>query len=135
VPSTELGAKISWLRSGYLALFAVAGYKLSLEPAIQIVRRQILECDERKMVTFTSELPHDIPLTERRIARVLAPRWHGGWVVMFGRYVVHFPAPGDVTFYDRMAGYTDGRTYVTKCRNEGWPVEPTFGLPRIIEAA
>ena len=52
----DLGAKISWLRSGYLALFAVAVYKLSLDPAIQIVRRQILECDERTMVTFTSEL-------------------------------------------------------------------------------
>jgi hypothetical protein len=72
---SELGAKISWLRSGYLALFAVAGYKLALDPAMQIVRQQILECDERKMITFTSEAQQDIPLTERRILRVLAPQW------------------------------------------------------------
>ena len=56
-PFSELGAKISWFRSGYLALFAVAGYQLPLDPAMQIVRRQILECDERRMVTFTTEVP------------------------------------------------------------------------------
>lgn len=121
-------------RSGYLALFAVAGYRVPLDPAMQIVRCQILECDERKMVTFTSELPHDIPFTERRIVRVLAPEWHQGWAVQFGRYLVHFPSLGDMTFYNRMAAHTDGRAYVTTCRNNGWPTEPTFGLPQIVEA-
>src|SRR5580704_14552788 len=58
----ELGAKISWFRSGYLALFAVTGYELALNPAFEIVRKQILECDERKMITFTSEAPEHIPL-------------------------------------------------------------------------
>ena len=55
------------------------------------------------MVTFTSEAQQDIPLTERRILRVLAPRWHLGWAVQFGRYFVQFPSPGDMSFYDRMA--------------------------------
>jgi hypothetical protein len=59
---SELGAKISWFRSGYLALFAVAGYELALDPAMEIVRRQILECDERHMVTFTSEAPRLMPM-------------------------------------------------------------------------
>jgi hypothetical protein len=61
-PFSELGAKISWFRSGYLALFAAAGYQLALDPAMQIVRRQILECDERRMITFTTAVPDDIPL-------------------------------------------------------------------------
>ena|ERR1700733_3645501 len=50
---SELGAKISWLRSGYLTLFAMAGYEVALDPAMQIVRQQILECDERRMITFS----------------------------------------------------------------------------------
>ena len=133
---SELGAKISWLRSGYLALFAVAGYKLSLDPAMQIVRKQILECDERRMITFTSEAQQDIPLTERRILRVLAPQWHLGWAVQFGRYFVQFPSPGDVSFYDRMAACgLEPVVQHTTYQNLGWPTEPSFGLPRIVEAA
>jgi HNH endonuclease len=72
---SELGAKISWFRAGYLALFAAAGYRFALDPAIEIVRRQILECDERRMVTFTSEVSDDIALSVHRILRVLAPDW------------------------------------------------------------
>lgn len=78
---SELGAKISWFRSGYLALFAVTGYELALDPAIEIVRQQILECDERKMVTFTSEVNEDVSLSIHRIWRGVAPNWHGGWAV------------------------------------------------------
>lgn len=125
---SELGAKISWFRSGYLALFAVTGYELALDPAIEIVRRQILECDERKMVTFTSEISADTPLTVHRIWRVRAPSWHRGWAVQFGRYFVHFPSPGDMTFYDRMA--TNGSSvtpYDTTYEYQGWPSDPDFG--------
>jgi hypothetical protein len=57
---SELGAKISWLRSGYLALFAMAGYEVAFDPAMQIVRQQILEWDQRRMITFTSEALQDI---------------------------------------------------------------------------
>jgi hypothetical protein len=122
----ELGAKISWFRSGYLALFAVTGYELALDPAFEIVRGQILECDERKMITFTSEAPEHIPLTVRRILRVLAPEWHHGWAVEFGRYFVHYPALGDTSFYDRMAAHVSDPTIYTY-RHMGWPSEPTFG--------
>jgi hypothetical protein len=134
-PFAELGAKISWLRSGYLALFAMFGYNVALDPAMQIVRQQILECDERRMVSFTLEAQHDIPLTERRILRVLAPQWHLGWVVQFGRYFVQFPSPGDMTLYERIAAY--GLNPVVQhvtYENMGWPTKPTFGLPQIIKA-
>ena len=130
----ELGAKISWFRSGYLALFAVAGYEVALNPAFEIVRKQILECDERKMITFTSEVQEDVPLSVKRILRVLAPEWHHGYAVEFGRYFVHFPALGDTSFYDRMAAHAfDPITHYTY-RYLGWPTEPTFGLSKI-EAA
>jgi hypothetical protein len=125
---SELGAKISWLRAGYLALFAVAGYEFALDPAIEIVRRQILECDERRMVTFTSEVPDKISLSVHRILRVLAPEWHRGWAVEFGRYFVHFPSAGDLSFYDRMATCGSAVTpYAITYEYVGWPSEPTFG--------
>lgn len=131
----ELGAKISWFRSGYLALFAVTGYELALDPAMEIVRKQILECDDRRMITFTSEAPQDIPLTVRRILGVLAPEWHRGWAVEFGRYFLHFPALGDTSFYDRMAAHAFEPVTHYSYRYLGWPSEPTFGLRRITDAA
>ena len=125
---SELGAKISWFRAGYLALFAVAGYTFALDPAMEIVRHQILECDERRMVTFTSEVSDDIALSVHRILRVRAPDWHRGWAVEFGRYFLHFPSAGDMDFYDRMATCGSAVTpYVTTYEYVGWPTEPTFG--------
>jgi|SRR5579864_1345671 len=126
---SELGAKISWFRAGYLALFAVAGYRFALDPAMEIVRRQILECDERRMLTFTSEMSDDIPLSVLRILRVRAPGWHRGWAVEFGRYFLHFPSAGDLDFYERMATCGSAITpYMTTYEYVGWPIEPTFGL-------
>ena len=125
---SELGAKISWFRAGYLALFAVAGYAFALDPAMEIVRRQILECDERRMVTFTSEVSEEIALSVHRILRVQAPDWHRGWAVEFGRYFLHFPSAGDMDFYDRMSARGSAVTpYMTTYEYVGWPTEPTFG--------
>ena len=70
---SELGARISWLRAGYLALVAMEGYKIVLDPAMDIVRTQIRECDERRMLTFVADAQEDFPLTIRRVLRVLDP--------------------------------------------------------------
>jgi hypothetical protein len=127
---SELGAKISWLRSGYLALVAMFGYEIALDPAMEIVRKQMLECDERRMVTFTVEAQEDIPLTVRRVLRIVEPQWKTGLAVQFGRYVVEFPPRGDMSFYDRLAAHCS-ETVVRNTTYEylGWPTEPTFGLP------
>ena len=84
-PYAELGARISWLRAGYLALVALQGYSVVLDSALDIVRTQIPECDERRMLTFVTDVSQDIPLTIRRVLRVLAPTWHQGWITQFGR--------------------------------------------------
>jgi hypothetical protein len=60
------------------------------------------------------------------IAKVLEPRSHGGCAVLFGRYVLHYPAAGDMTFFERMAEQADGNVHMTTCRVEGWPTEPRF---------
>lgn len=99
---------------------------------MQIVRELILECDERLMITFTSEAQQDIPWTERRILRVVAPQWDLGWAVQFGRYFVRLPSPGDMSFY-RLVAYglrTEPVVQNTTYENMGWPNEATFGAPR-----
>src|SRR5260370_8902464 len=100
---SELGARISWLRAGYLGLVAMEGYKIVLDPAMDIVRTQIRECDERRMLTFVADAQEDFPLTIRRVLRVLEPAWHLGWTVQFGPYLVNLPSLGDMTFYERLA--------------------------------
>jgi hypothetical protein len=44
------GTFTTGLRAGYLALVAMEGYKIVLDPAMDIVRTQIRECDERRML-------------------------------------------------------------------------------------
>jgi len=125
----ELGARISWLRAGYLALVAMEGYKVVLDPAMDIVRTQILECDERRMLTFVGDAIDDFPLTIQRVLRVVEPSWHRGWTVQFGPYLVNLPSMGDVTFYDRLATHgLPPAAQQTVYEYLGWPTKPTFGL-------
>jgi HNH endonuclease len=126
---SELGARISWLRAGYLALVAMEGYKIVLDPAMDIVRTQIRECDERRMLTFVTDAQQDFPLTIRGVLRVLEPKWHLGWTVQFGPYLVNLPSLGDMAFYERLATYGLTPTAQhTTYRYMGWPTTPTFGL-------
>jgi len=126
---SELGARISWLRAGYLALVAMQGYKVVLDPAMDIVRKQILECDERRMITFVAEALQDVPLTIRRVLRVLDPPWHRGWTVQFGPYLVNLPSLGDMTFYERLANNgLKPSAQETTYQYVGWPTSPSFGM-------
>ncbi len=128
---SELGANISWLRAGYLALVAMQGYNIVLDPAMDIVRTQIRECDERQLLTFVADTQEDFPLTIRQILRVLKPAWHNGWTVQFGRYLVNLPSLGDMTFYERLAKNGLSPTVQhTTYEYVGWPTTPNFGLPQ-----
>jgi len=82
------------------------------------------------MITFTSDAQQGFPMTVRRILRVLEPAWHRGWVVQFGRYLVQFPSPGDMAFYDRIAeNGLQPNGGLTTYEHMGWPERVTFGLP------
>ena len=126
---SELGARISWLRAGYLALVAMQGYEIVLDPAMDIVRTQIRECDERRMLTFVADAQEDFPPTIRRVLRVLDPAWHRGWTVQFGGYLVNLPSLGDMTIYERLAKNGLSPTVQhTTYEYVGWPATPSFGL-------
>src|SRR5262249_2999715 len=85
---SELGAKISWLRSGYLVLVAAFGYKVAFDPALQIVKRQIANPESRIIYSFTIDMARPIPWSDRRILTIPDPRCVG---VQFGRYVLLYP--------------------------------------------
>jgi hypothetical protein len=96
----ELGAKISWFRSGFLALFAAFGYRFSFDPALAIVKRQITSPESRLIFSFAIEIPQNLAWADWRILEIPEPRCTG---VLFGRYVMVYPHRGDVQFYERLA--------------------------------
>ena len=107
------------------------GYRIILDAAMDIVRKQILECDERRMVTFITVAQEDFPLTIRRVLRVVDPAWHSGWAVQFGPYVVNLPSQGDMSFYERLTRFgLPPSVRNTTYQYVGWPTTPTFGLPQ-----
>ena len=122
-------ARASWLRAAYLALFAVAGYRYVLQPALAIVRRQIAEPEVEHIPTFMVTLSHDPPWTERRLVHVRSPAWQQCWTVQIGRYAIFLPKPGDVSLYDRITeSRRDGKQSVTVIGDTyDWPTQPTFG--------
>ena len=125
---SDLGAKVSWLRSAYLAMFARFGYDVVFAPAMQVVRQQIMDPRERLMVSFTIEIPEYVPLSFRRILKAETPAWLNCWVVQFGQYCVLLPEPKDATLYDRIESNLTTERNSISGENYGWPVEPFIGL-------
>ena len=127
-----LGANISWLRSGYLAAFALFGYKVVFDPAMQIVRMQILKNETRHIVSHLTNIPPEVQARARGpfLAFIESPPLERGLCVAFGRHGVLLPGPGDMTFYDRIAADIElraGQPGNTTLRFIGWPTEPAFG--------
>lgn len=128
----ELGARLSWLRSGFLALFAVYGYRFSFDPAIRLVKEQ-LRSRERLIQCFTVDVSPEhsgLAWSDWRIFEIPDPRCTG---VLFRRYLTLFPHPGDVAFYNRLAKQISEeptRRFSFKGGGIFLPGgEPSFGLP------
>jgi hypothetical protein len=129
---SPLGANISWLRSGYLAAFALFGYKVVFDPAMQIVRTQILKNETRHIVSHLTNIPPEVHARAQGpfLAFLESPPLERGLCVAFGRHGVLLPAPGDMAFYDRLATDIEqraGQPGNTTLRFIGWPTEPAFG--------
>ena len=120
-------ARVSWLKSGYLAMFALFGYEVVFAPSMNPVRRQIQAPDEELIPTFLIIQPDsDIPASRRHIVRVSGPSWLDCWAVVMGRYIVLLPDPTAPDLYERIKEHRrasdglqieDGRVY-------GWPERP-----------
>jgi hypothetical protein len=127
---SERRARVSWLRSAYLALFAVLGYRYVFQAALAVVRRQILDPETDHIPTFLCVLPTNPPWSERRIVLVREPEWQQCWTVQFGRYIVFLPLEGDDGLYERIA--TARSTGAEQACVSGtafeWPDRPFFGM-------
>lgn len=98
---SEFGARLSWYRSGFLALFAVHGYRFTLDPAMRVVKDQ-LRSRERLIHSFTVDVAPNrsrLAWSDWRIVEIPHPRCTG---VLFRQYLTLFPHPGDTGFYGRL---------------------------------
>lgn len=128
----ELSANMSWFRSGFLALFAVGGYKYSLDPAFNIVQDQLRTPDKRLIYSFTINIPKTENWNNWKFVDLAEPRCTA---VMFGKYVLLYPFEGDIEFYQRLeqkvraqeAGAPRTTTTGVPYELVGW--EPRFGYP------
>ena len=96
---SELRANISWLRSGFLALFSMLGYEFSFDPAIRIVKDQLRSPNHRLIDCFTINFPRGPELSDWLLIEISDPHCTA---MRFGPHVVIFPPPRDLDFYQRV---------------------------------
>jgi hypothetical protein len=122
-------AKMSWLKSGFLALFAVGGYRFAFDPAYEIVKQQLRSPNSALIQYFTIQTRSQERWSEWKIVDIAEPAAIG---VTFGRYVAVLPRLGDLTFYKRLETYLTGQsrelgTFSGTMFEPMSRTEPTFG--------
>lgn len=117
------GGRCSWIRAGYLVLFAAFGYRVVLDSAFDIVRQQIDDWRNQIVGSVFAEEADDAPESRRLVARMSEPSLGEHWMVQFGRLRLIYPDFGDLNLYDRVAGLdpsTRSNGLVL-----GWPPNPS----------
>lgn len=124
-------ARVSWLRTAYLTLFALTGYSVILAHEMEIVRRQIREPKIAHIPTFLIDTQSEDAWSDRVFVHVTTPAWQRCWGIKVGHFVVCLPLPGDVGLYDRLAAARREGTQGVVAHAEAWewPTRPSFGLP------
>lgn len=84
-------AKVSWLKSAYLALFALLGYRYAMHPFLGPVRQQIQEPKQEYLDAFSFRLPLALPFSECRVFRISKPELPACWGVQMGPILVFLP--------------------------------------------
>jgi hypothetical protein len=121
--------QLSWLRTAYLAWFAVLGYPFILDPALRKVREQIVDPIKALLSGFLSEDSPERPLTDRVLFLVREPSELRSVGIRVGPYTVLLPRPGDLEFYSRVKNLP-GKPIAFQADGLAWPYEPTFGQAR-----
>ncbi|MDP3720067.1 MAG: hypothetical protein Q8T13_20085 [Acidobacteriota bacterium] len=128
---SERNARISWLRTAYLAAFACMGYRYIFSPALDPVRRQIADPEAEHIRLWMVTTPGEHDWTERTFVTVRQPESLHGYCARVGRHIIFLPAPWDMDFYDRLAESRDSgdSSVMVNGQSYEWPHEPSFGLP------
>jgi hypothetical protein len=121
--------EVSWLRAGYLAIFAAFGYRYIFRQLLQPIRKQIEAPDVELIDDFHMWHPARAE-NERSIVLVTRPAWVKGIAVIMSRHLVLLPLfDGDVEFYKRMSrfGESAGKQVIAGLPIS-WPRTPRFEL-------
>jgi hypothetical protein len=122
-------AKVSWLKSAYLAAFALLGYRYAMHPSLGAVRHQIQNPQEEHIGQFSFRLPQPLPFSECRVFRISQPDLPVCWGVQMGPILVFLP-PGDPdALYRRLAELkAEQASFEFKAENSVWPLAPVFAM-------
>lgn len=125
----ERRAKVSWLKSAYLAVFSLLGYRYAMHPFLGPVRRQIQEPDREHLSTFSTRLAVPMPFSECRIFRVANPDIPSCWGVLMGSILVLLPHGDPNVLYPRLTELKAQRaSFDFRAENCIWPTAPLFAL-------
>lgn len=122
-------AKVSWLKSAYLALFALLGYRYAMHPFLGPVRQQIQEPKQEHLDAFSFRLPLALPFSECRVFRISKPELPACWGVQMGPILVFLPHGDPRVLYRRLADLKAERaSFEFRAENSVWPLAPVFAM-------
>lgn len=130
----ETRARISWIRSGYLAAFAALGYGYTIRDVMAPVRQQ-LQCPGDEILPSYSFRDLNASPTRRRVLVVDAPAELACVAVMMGEHTVFLPGVFNTKTFDDLVEVlarrteADGRLAVQISGKEiPWPNRATYFL-------
>jgi hypothetical protein len=124
-------ARMSLLRSAYLAAFAALGYTYIRHSELDLVRRQLLD-PSQELIAFYAGTDPSKPRRGNFIMLTSEPKWLDSLVVTMGRHTVFLPGFEQPSgFYVRLAQHVDSSgkwAGSASGRRLAWPTSPKFAM-------
>jgi HNH endonuclease len=95
-------ARVSWIRTAYLAAFALFGWKYILQPALQPIREQLMNPSTITLPLLSMYDPNGDP-GRHEIWAIKQPTEHRSLLVIYGQQGVFLPIPNDPRSLDELA--------------------------------
>jgi hypothetical protein len=102
-------ARVSWVRTGYLAAFALFGWRYILQPALQPIRDQLVNPSAVTIPPLSVYIPDGDP-DRREIWVVKKPAERQSLLVISGQHGVFLPLPNDHRSLAELADSIGGNT-------------------------
>ncbi len=125
-------ARVSWVRTGYLAAFELLGWRYILQPALQPIRDQLMNPSAVTLPSLSMCIP-DSEADRRELWLVREPARLQSLLVMAGQHGVFLPLPNDHRTLSELASSvgpgTDGPVKLAVTGGVfPWPAGPTHLL-------
>lgn len=125
IPLNPRKMEIAWLKAGYLAVFAVFGYRYAVRPELKLVREQIKHPNEDLIKGFGFHL-NDVASDQRHVVLLREPEWARGIAVQMGSTIILLPFDEEVSaYYSRIAEH-HGERVDFNGTSLGWPERPKY---------